>query len=82
MNLLKASTWEARHFMNKDLTTRSQPVLRSLLLELARREDDMAAHEAARTPYWAPCPEAVIGRRLAAAVLRAEADELLLGDAS
>lgn len=68
--------------MNDNVTTRSQPVLRSLLLELARREDDMAAHEAATIPYWAPCPESVIGRRVAAAVLRAEADELLFGDAS
>jgi hypothetical protein len=30
--------------------------LRSVLLELARRQDDLAAHEAAATPYWAPCP--------------------------
>jgi hypothetical protein len=56
--------------------------LRSLLLDLARREDDLAAREAARTPYWAPYPDSVIGRRSAAAVLRAEADELMARDAS
>ena len=50
--------------------------LRSVLLDLARRQDDLAAHEAAATPYWAPCPESVLGRRSAAAVLRAEADQL------
>jgi hypothetical protein len=56
--------------------------LRSLLLDLARREDDLAAREAASTPYWGPCPDSVVGRRSAAAVLRAEADELLTRDAS
>jgi hypothetical protein len=52
--------------------------LRSVLLELARRQDDLAAHEAAATPSWAaPCPSSVLGRRSAAAVLRAEADHLV-----
>ena len=51
--------------------------LRSVLLKLARRQDDLAAHEAAATPYWAPCPPSVLGRRSAAAVLRAEADQLI-----
>ena len=51
--------------------------LRSVLLKLARRQDDLAADEAAATPYWAPCPPSVLGRRSAAAVLRAEADLLL-----
>ena len=51
--------------------------LRSVLLKLARRQDDLAADEAAATPYWAPCPSSVLGRRSAAAVLRAEADLLL-----
>jgi hypothetical protein len=51
--------------------------LRSVLLELARRQDDLAANEAAATPYWTPCPPSVLGRRSAAAVLRAEADHLL-----
>ena len=52
--------------------------LRSVLLELARRQDDLAAHEAAATPYWAPCPSSVLGHRSAAAVLRAEADHLVI----
>lgn len=51
--------------------------LRSVLLELARRQDDLAAHEAAGAPYWAPCPSSVLGRRSAAALLRAEADHLV-----
>ena len=51
--------------------------LRSVLLELARRQEDLAAREAAATPYWASCPSSVLGRRSAAAVLRAEADQLL-----
>jgi hypothetical protein len=51
--------------------------LRSVLLELARRQDDLAAREAAATPYWASCPSSVLGRRSAAAVLRAEADQLV-----
>ena len=51
--------------------------LRSALLKLARRQDDLAADEAAATPYWAPCPPSALGRRSAAAVLRAEADLLL-----
>ena len=50
--------------------------LRSILLKLARRHDDLAANQAAATPYWAPCPPSVLGHRSAAAVLRAEADHL------
>jgi len=56
-------------------------LLRSRLLELARRQDDLAAQEAATTPYWKPQPSTVHGLRAAADVLRAEAD-LLLGLAS
>ena len=56
-------------------TTTSE--LRSVLLELARRQDELAFHEAATTPYWAPFPSTVLGRRSAAAVLRAEADHLV-----
>ncbi len=51
--------------------------LRSVLLDLARRQDNMAADQAASTPYWAPCPPSVLGHRSAAAALRAEADHLL-----
>lgn len=52
--------------------------LRHHLLELARRQDDLAAREAARTPYWQPQPATVHGHRSAADVLRAEADLLLV----
>ena len=46
------------------------------LVMLARREDDAAAAEASRTPYWAPCPASVEGHRAAARTLRAELDRL------
>ena len=46
------------------------------LVMLARREDDSAAAEASRTPYWAPCPASVEGHRAAARVLRAELERL------
>ena len=51
--------------------------LRSILLDLARRQDNMAADQASAMPYWAPCPPTVLGHRSAAAALRAEADHLL-----
>jgi hypothetical protein len=50
---------------------------RAELLRMASREDGLAADEAGKVPYWKPTPESVIGRRLAAAVLRQEADRLL-----
>jgi hypothetical protein len=56
-------------------------LLRSRLLDLARRQDDLAAQEAATTPYWKPQPSTVHGHRSAAEALRAEAD-LVLGRAS
>jgi hypothetical protein len=40
--------------------------LRRILLEPARREDDLASSEAAASPYWAPHPSSVIGHRVAA----------------
>lgn len=40
------------------------------LVRLARREEELAATEAARTPYWTPVPASVIGHRLAAQALR------------
>jgi hypothetical protein len=52
-------------------------VLRSRLLELACRQDELAAQEAATTPYWKPQPTTVHGHRGAAEALRAEADLLL-----
>jgi hypothetical protein len=51
--------------------------LRRELYRLADAEDDAAATEAATVPYWAPYPPTVQGRRIAAAVLRADADRLL-----
>lgn len=51
--------------------------LRCQLLALARLEDDQADAEAARLPYWAPCPPSVVGHRAAAAALRVDADKLL-----
>lgn len=51
-------------------------LLRRKLLLLARAEEDRAASQAASIPYWSPCPPSVQGHRLAAEVLRAEADTL------
>jgi len=51
--------------------------LRQILLDLARREHDIAVSEAAAVPYWAPLPSSVMGHRAAAAVLRSEADRFL-----
>lgn len=51
--------------------------IRRLLLELAKAEDDLAATEAARVPYWEPAPASVSGHRAAARALRGEADQLL-----
>lgn len=48
--------------------------LRRVLLDLARREDDLAASEAALQPYWKACSPSVHGHRVAATALRAEAD--------
>ena len=59
--------------------TRMARQLRSILLELARREDNLAADEAAATPYWSPGPATILGHRAAATVLRVEADHLLAG---
>ncbi len=51
-------------------------VMRKALLALARTEADLANAEAARVPYWAPCPASVLGHRAAAEALRADADRL------
>jgi len=51
--------------------------LRQILLELARREADIANSQAAAVPYWAPHPSSVIGHRAAADALRSEADRFL-----
>jgi hypothetical protein len=46
------------------------------LLRLARAEEEHAVTEAARVPYWAPCPSSVIAHRAAARVLREDAARL------
>lgn len=46
------------------------------LVLLARHEDDVAAREAARVPYWAACPPSIEGHRAAARALRADLDRL------
>ncbi|MCW2780343.1 MAG: hypothetical protein JWR35_792 [Marmoricola sp.] len=51
--------------------------LRRELLRLARAEEDRAAAEAAKVPYWATCPPSVQGHRAAAGILRATADSFL-----
>jgi hypothetical protein len=51
--------------------------LRRALLRLAREEEDRAATEAAAVPYWTVGPPSILGHRAAAAILRAQADELL-----
>lgn len=68
--------------MNPTPANRSPEVLQALrleLLKLARHEDELACEEAARVPYWAPCPESVTGHRSAARVLMAQATALLTG---
>jgi hypothetical protein len=51
--------------------------LRRELLRLAAFEEDLAATEAAKVPYWSPCPATVAGHRAAARALREDADRLL-----
>ncbi|HEY7043821.1 MAG TPA: hypothetical protein VH419_09155 [Nocardioidaceae bacterium] len=51
--------------------------LRNELLELAAQQDALADSEAAKVPYWAPCPPHVEGHRVAALALRADADRLI-----
>lgn len=51
--------------------------LRRELLRLARAEESQAATEAAQVPYWTIDPPSIQGHRVAAAILRAEADKLL-----
>lgn len=48
----------------------------SILIQLAKRQDELAATETAATRYWAPCPPTVLGHRTAATLLPAEADRL------
>lgn len=46
------------------------------LIELARKEDELAAAEAARLPYWAVCTPSMEGHHAAAEALRAEAESM------
>lgn len=50
--------------------------IRAALLKLARQEDARGATLAGATPYWAPCPPAVLGHYAAAAALREYAEAL------
>lgn len=55
------------------LSPKSPELLAALCHELvclAVREEELAAAEAARTPYWSPTPPSVIGHRSAASALR------------
>jgi hypothetical protein len=58
-------------------TTPLDDALRRELLRLARAEEDQAATEAATVPYWTAGPPSIQGHRVAATILRAEADRLL-----
>jgi hypothetical protein len=51
--------------------------LRQELLRLASFEENLAAAEAAKVPYWSPCPSTVAGHRAAARALREDADRIL-----
>jgi len=51
--------------------------LRRELLRLAVFEEELAATEAAKVPYWSPCPATVDGHRAAARSLREDADRFL-----
>ncbi|WP_109508535.1 hypothetical protein [Nocardioides speluncae] len=70
------------------IDTATALLLRSRLLELARRHDELANEEAVATPYWTPQPTSVHTHRTVADALRADADLFLaaeyprMGDAS
>ena len=63
----------SREQLSLDLVT----ALRRALLGLAKAQEDRAADQAAKVPYWSPCPASVEAHRFAAEVLRAEADALV-----
>lgn len=66
--------------MSSNADTAQIPIgvrLRQILLDLVRREDDIAIAEAAAVPYRAQHPSSVIGHRVAADALRSEADRFL-----
>jgi len=51
--------------------------VREQMLRLAKHEDDLAADELARVPYWKPAPPTALAHREAARVLRQHADAFL-----
>ena len=63
--------------MDLESTRDTLSTIRSVLLQLARHQNDLAANEAAATPYWETCPPTVLGHRAAACALREQADSLL-----
>ncbi|PVG83244.1 hypothetical protein DDE18_08060 [Nocardioides gansuensis] len=64
--------------MNIDSSgTNTASKVRSILVELARREKDEAADDAAATPCCSPTPATVLEARTVAALLGAAADQLL-----
>ncbi|HJQ04638.1 MAG TPA: hypothetical protein VJ872_04300 [Nocardioides sp.] len=68
--------------MNRNEQHTSPELIRAIcreLMRLAQLEDDSAADEAARTPYWAPTPLSVLAHRRAAASLRAAFEQLDAG---
>jgi hypothetical protein len=58
------------------LDAESAASMRKILLRLATAQDEAAAAQAARTPYWKPWPESAIGCKAAARALRAIAESL------
>ena len=65
--------------MNHPLTVEQLSVYHSLqteLINLATRHEELAAIQAAMTPYWVPQPPSVQAHRIAAAALRSDADLL------
>lgn len=61
--------------MNRSDTTHRPELIKAIcreLVALARQEENLAADEAARLPYWQPTPVSVLGHRAAAAALRAD----------
>jgi hypothetical protein len=59
---------------NEHLSQELLTMLSRELIGIAKNEDDLAAHEASRTPYWAPTPPTVDGHRAAARALRRHAE--------
>ncbi len=59
--------------MQTDETTRK---LYSILIQLAKGQDELAGHRGCRNPLLGPLPPTVLGHRTAATLLRAEADRL------